>query len=126
MPAFSGLLAPYWRDDARGILVGISGGTNKHHFARAVLESMAFQTYDVLHTIKTEAGIPVPILRVDGGASQNNLLMQLQVCSQCLLFNPRYEHKHAKFSVVVVVVHAYVNQKYVLIPCERVPSALQP
>ena len=85
MPAFSGLLAPHWRDDARGVLVGLSGGTNKHHFARAVLESIAFQTYDVLHTIKAEAGIGVPILRVDGGATQNNLLMQLQVRSSCSL-----------------------------------------
>ena len=86
MPAFSGLLAPHWRDDARGVLVGLSGGTSKHHIARAVLESMAFQTYDVLHTVKAEAGIPVPILRVDGGATQNDLLMQLQVCSSCSLF----------------------------------------
>lgn len=79
MPAFSGLLAPHWRDDARGVLVGLTGGTKKNHISRAVLESMAFQTHDVLRTITTEAGIPVPILRVDGGATQNDLLMQIQV-----------------------------------------------
>jgi glycerol kinase len=84
VPAFSGLLAPYWRDDARGVLVGITAATSKHHLARAILESMAFQTFDVLRAIESDAGISVKTLRVDGGATKNDLLMQIQACYCCM------------------------------------------
>lgn len=79
VPAFSGLLAPHWRDDARGTLLGISQYTNRHHIVRAVLEGIAFQVRDVLAAAASDAGLPVDELRVDGGACSNGLLMQLQV-----------------------------------------------
>lgn len=79
MPAFSGLLAPHWRDDARGTLLGISQYTNRHHIVRAVLEGVAFQVRDVLAAAASDAGLQVDELRVDGGACANGLLMQLQV-----------------------------------------------
>jgi glycerol kinase len=84
VPAFSGLFAPWWRDDARGVLVGITRYTNKAHIARATLESMCYQVKEVLTAMKADAGnIEVMvggefILRVDGGATVNSLLMQLQ------------------------------------------------
>ncbi|BBN05881.1 glycerol kinase [Marchantia polymorpha subsp. ruderalis] len=84
VPAFGGLFAPWWRDDARGVLVGISRFTGKAHVARATLESMCFQARAVLTAMKSDmksrhkAGDEEFLLRVDGGASANNLLMQLQ------------------------------------------------
>lgn len=78
VPAFVGLGAPYWDPYARGILTGLTRGANKNHIARAALESMAYQTYDVLHAMEEDAGIPLAELRVDGGAAANNFLLQFQ------------------------------------------------
>lgn len=87
VPAFNGLFAPWWRDDARGICIGITRFTNKAHIARAVLESMCFQVKDVLDSMHKDwnekggagNGKKEFLLRVDGGATVNNLLMQIQV-----------------------------------------------
>ena len=78
VPAFVGLGAPYWDPYARGILTGLTRGANRNHIARAALESMAYQTYDVLHAMEEDAGIPLAELRVDGGAAANNFLLQFQ------------------------------------------------
>ncbi|KAL3343357.1 hypothetical protein AABB24_027075, partial [Solanum stoloniferum] len=82
VPAFNGLFAPWWRDDARGICIGITRFTNKSHIARAVLESMCFQVKDVLDSMHKDAEAKSDktefLLRVDGGATVNNLLMQIQ------------------------------------------------
>jgi glycerol kinase len=78
VPAFAGLGAPYWNQHARGTIVGITRGTTKAHFARAALDSIAFQTMDVLKAMEADAGISIKELRVDGGATANNLLMQFQ------------------------------------------------
>lgn len=78
VPAFAGLGAPYWNQDARGTITGITRGTNKSHMARAALESIAYQTMDVLNAMQADAGTPIAELRVDGGATTNNLLMQFQ------------------------------------------------
>lgn len=86
VPAFNGLFAPWWRDDARGICIGITRFTSKSHIARAVLESMCFQVKDVLDSMHKDAGEKGEVknekeeflLRVDGGATVNNLLMQIQ------------------------------------------------
>ncbi|WP_250520199.1 MULTISPECIES: glycerol kinase GlpK [unclassified Caballeronia] len=77
-PAFAGLGAPYWDPYARGTLLGMTRGTNRAHIARAALEAIAFQTVDVLDAIEADAGIAVSELRADGGASQSDLLMQIQ------------------------------------------------
>ena len=78
VPAFVGLGAPYWNPYARGILTGLTRGANRNHIARAALESMAYQTYDVLRAMEEDAGIPLAELRVDGGAAENNFLLQFQ------------------------------------------------
>lgn len=78
VPAFAGLGAPYWNQNARGTLVGLSRGTTSAHIARAALESMAFQTMDVLKAMEADSGKEIKELRVDGGATSNNLLMQFQ------------------------------------------------
>lgn len=78
VPAFVGLGAPYWDPYTRGILTGLTRGANRNHIARAALESMAYQTYDVLHAMEEDAGIPLAELRVDGGAAANNFLLQFQ------------------------------------------------
>lgn len=78
VPAFTGLGAPHWNQHARGTIFGITRGTNSNHFARAALESIAFQTLDVLTAMQTDASIEIKELRVDGGATVNNLLMQFQ------------------------------------------------
>jgi glycerol kinase len=78
VPAFSGLGAPHWDPFARGSLQGMSRGTHKGHIARAALESIAFQTADVLQAMQADASMRLSELRVDGGASRNNLLMQFQ------------------------------------------------
>lgn len=88
VPAFNGLFAPWGRDDARGVLIGITRFTNKSHIAWAVLESMCFQVKDVLDSMHKDAGEKGEtknakgqfLLRVDGGATVNNTLMQIQVC----------------------------------------------
>lgn len=78
VPAFAGLGAPYWNQHARGTLVGITRGTTSAHIARASMESIAFQTFDVLHAMQQDSGIEIKELRVDGGATVNNTLMQFQ------------------------------------------------
>jgi glycerol kinase len=78
VPAFAGLGAPYWNPDARGTMVGITRGTKASHIARAALESIAYQTMDVLKAMEADAGTSIKELRVDGGATANNLLMQFQ------------------------------------------------
>ena len=78
VPAFTGLGAPHWDQYARGTIVGIKRGTNKNHIIRATLESIALQVCDVIDAMKADAGIDVRALRVDGGASANNFLMQFQ------------------------------------------------
>lgn len=78
VPAFVGLGAPYWDMYARGILVGVTRGTNRKHLARAVLESIAYQTYDVLNAMSEDSALNLNSLRVDGGAVANNFLMQFQ------------------------------------------------
>ncbi len=78
VPAFTGLGAPYWDPYARGVIVGITRGFNKEHFIRAALESMAYQTNDILQVMQEESGVELKSLKVDGGASMNNFLMQFQ------------------------------------------------
>lgn len=78
VPAFSGLFAPHWRSDARGTIVGMTGFTNRGHIARAVLEASAYQTADVVDAIVQDCGTPLTQLKVDGGMTSNELLMQFQ------------------------------------------------
>lgn len=78
VPAFTGLGAPYWDQYARGTIVGLTRGTNKYHIIRATLESLAYQTSDVIFAMEQDSGEKLPILKVDGGASANNFLMQAQ------------------------------------------------
>jgi glycerol kinase len=78
VPAFSGLFAPYWRSDARGALVGLTRYVNKGHIARAALEAIAYQTREVLDAVNADSGVPLTELKVDGGATANDLLMQFQ------------------------------------------------
>ena len=78
VPAFSGLYAPYWKHNARGVIAGLTRYTNKGHLARAVLEATAFQTREVVEAMERDAGVRVDTLRADGGMVENNLLMQFQ------------------------------------------------
>jgi len=78
IPAFTGLGAPWWDADARGALIGLTRGAHKGHIARAALESIAFQSADLLAAMQADAPVPLTELRVDGGAAANNLLMQFQ------------------------------------------------
>jgi glycerol kinase len=78
VPAFSGLFAPYWRSDARGVLVGLTRYVNRAHIVRAALESICYQTREVLEAMNADSGVPLKALKVDGGATANNFLMQLQ------------------------------------------------
>ncbi len=89
VPAFAGLGAPHWNPHARGSLFGMTRGTNNAHIARAALDSIAYQTYDVLKAMEADAGIKISELRVDGGATVNNALMQFQ-CDilQCNVVRP--------------------------------------
>ncbi len=78
VPAFTGLGAPYWDADARGVICGLTRGANAGHIIRAALESIAYQSKDVFEVMKKESGQNIPVLKVDGGACQNNFLMQFQ------------------------------------------------
>ena len=78
VPAFSGLFAPHWRSDARGIIAGLTGYANKGHLARAALEATAYQTREVLHAMEVDSGVALKELMVDGGMVHNELLMQFQ------------------------------------------------
>lgn len=92
VPAFTGLGAPYWNQYARGMVTGLVRGTNKYHIIRAALESITYQTNDVLQAMKADSGINIPSLKADGGASANNFLMQAQadiinlpvICPKCI------------------------------------------
>ncbi|RDV16786.1 glycerol kinase [Pontibacter diazotrophicus] len=78
VPALTGLGAPYWDQDARGAFFGITRGTTSAHFARAALESIAYQVHDVLRAMEKDSGVPIRELKVDGGATENNFLIQFQ------------------------------------------------
>ena len=78
VPAFVGLGAPYWDPYARGAIVGLTRGANRNHVIRATLESLAYQTWDVLHAMEADSGIRLDSLKVDGGACANDFLMQFQ------------------------------------------------
>ncbi|MFC5465335.1 glycerol kinase GlpK [Lederbergia graminis] len=78
VPAFVGLGTPYWDSDVKGAVFGLTRGTSKEHFIRATLESLAYQTRDVLYAMEADSGIPLKALRVDGGVVKNNFLMQFQ------------------------------------------------
>jgi glycerol kinase len=78
VPAFTGLGAPYWNQHAKGIITGITRGTKKEHIARAALESIAYQSYDVFKAMEQDIGMKIKSIRVDGGASSNNFVMQFQ------------------------------------------------
>lgn len=78
VPAFSGLFAPYWRSDARGVFVGLTRFINRNHIARAALEATAYQTREVLDAMNADSGVALTALKVDGGMVYNNLLMQFQ------------------------------------------------
>ncbi|HTM98070.1 MAG TPA: glycerol kinase GlpK [Pedobacter sp.] len=90
VPAFAGLGAPYWDSNARGTIVGISRGTTASHIARAAIESIAYQTADVLKAMEADAGVKIQELRVDGGATANNILMQFQAnLLNCKVIKPK-------------------------------------
>ncbi len=90
VPAFAGLGAPYWNAYARGTIVGVTRGCEKEHFIRAALESIAYQTYDVLKAMEEDAGVSITELKVDGGASANDFLMQFQSdILQACVYRPR-------------------------------------
>lgn len=78
VPAFSGLFAPYWRSDARGVIVGLTRAANKAHLARAALEAICYQTRDVMDAMVADSGVPMSEMRVDGGITANSLCMQMQ------------------------------------------------
>ena len=78
VPAFVGLGAPYWDEHARGTIVGLTRGTTREHLIRATLESIAYQTRDVVACVEADSGMALDALRVDGGASENDFLMQFQ------------------------------------------------
>ncbi len=78
VPAFSGLFAPYWRGDARGVIVGLTRYINKYHICRAALEATAYQTREVIEAMEKDSGVPLEALKVDGGMTHNDLLMQFQ------------------------------------------------
>jgi glycerol kinase len=90
VPAFAGLGAPHWNQHARGTIFGLTRGTSNAHIARAALDSIAYQTYDVLKAMEADAGITISELRVDGGATVNNSLMQFQSdILNCRVVRPR-------------------------------------
>ena len=78
VPAFTGLAAPYWDSYARGMMIGITGGTQREHIVRATLESTAYQVSDLLRAMEADSGVTIPAMRCDGGAVVNSFLMQFQ------------------------------------------------
>ncbi len=78
VPAFTGLGAPYWDQYARGVIVGLTRGVNRNHIVRATLDSMVYQVADVLKAMEADSGLSIEALRVDGGAAQNNYILQAQ------------------------------------------------
>ena len=90
VPAFTGLGAPYWSQRARGCVVGLTRGFSRAHLVRATLESLAYQTHDIVRAMERDSGIPIAELKVDGGASANNFLMQFQSdIVGCDVYRPR-------------------------------------
>jgi glycerol kinase len=90
VPAFAGLGAPYWDSDARGTIVGLTRGSTSAHLSRAAIESIAYQTVDILTAMEADAGLKIRELRVDGGATANNLLMQFQAdLLNCKVIRPK-------------------------------------
>lgn len=90
VPAFAGMGAPYWNPYARGTIVGLTRGCTKEHFIRAALESIAYQAYDVIRAMEEDAGVSLNILKVDGGASANNMMMQFQAdMNQAVVHRPK-------------------------------------
>ena len=90
VPAFTGLGAPYWNPYARGMVVGLTRGCKKEHFIRATLESIAYQTHDVIQAMEEDAKVPLKSLKVDGGASANDFLMQTQAdFNQTTVYRPK-------------------------------------
>ena len=90
VPTFTGLGAPYWNQRTRGCIVGITRGFGRSHLVRATLESLAYQTYDICRAMEQDAGIPIRSLKVDGGASANDFLMQFQSdINACAVTRPR-------------------------------------
>lgn len=90
VPALTGLGAPYWDQDARGAFFGITRGTTAAHFARAALEAIAYQVHDVLKAMEKDSGVPIRELKVDGGATENDFLMQFQTdILQCTVMRPK-------------------------------------
>jgi glycerol kinase len=90
VPAFAGLGAPYWDPEARGTIVGLTRGSTSAHISRAAIESIAYQTVDVLKAMEADAGLKIKELRVDGGATANNLLMQFQAdLLNCKVIRPK-------------------------------------
>ncbi|MGX7076387.1 glycerol kinase GlpK [Globicatella sanguinis] len=78
VPAFTGLGAPYWNSDARGSVFGLTRGTTREDFVKATLQSIAYQVRDIIETMKSDSGIDIPVLKVDGGAAMNDFLLQFQ------------------------------------------------
>ncbi len=90
VPAFAGLGAPHWSQNARGMIVGITRGFSKAHLIRAALESLAYQTNDIIRAMERDSGIPIASLKVDGGACANDFLMQFQSdISNCSVYRPK-------------------------------------
>jgi glycerol kinase len=78
VPAFSGLFAPHWRSDARGVIVGLTRAATKAHLARAALEAICYQTREIMDAMSADSGVTLTQMRVDGGITNNNLCMQMQ------------------------------------------------
>ena len=78
MPAFSGLFAPHWRSDARGVIVGLTRAATKAHLARAALEAICYQTREIMDAMSADSGVTLTQMRVDGGITNNALCMQMQ------------------------------------------------
>lgn len=90
VPAFAGMGAPYWNQYARGTVVGLTRGCTREHFIRATLESIAYQAYDVIKAMEEDAGVRLNVLKVDGGASANNMLMQFQAdINDTIVYRPK-------------------------------------
>jgi glycerol kinase len=84
VPAFSGLFAPYWQSDARGVIVGLTRFVNRGHIARAALEATAYQTREVVEAMQRDSGVALSALKVDGGMVYNDMLMQFQADMLCV------------------------------------------
>lgn len=96
MPAFSGLLAPYWRQDARGVILGLSLYSTRDHICRAMLEAICFQSVELLSAMQTDAEHPLTVLQVDGGVTNSDICMQIQAdLAGCLVKRPEMRENTA-------------------------------